>query len=422
MSETPTIDSRYGCLTVMDSGENYPLMIEARKEAVINERIAFEDLISTGELQRKDWHGWDGEKTTTYSAYAYTPITFETLYDYIGLREFDKEIAKLEQEKSVVHYMCKCRKCGKIRYYTLKTLLEEPDYCYRPIHCSSKSGQSNSNRAKNSTYNKQQKYQDNEAVILVLEKDQVIPADEYCGKWNEKREAELKKQAEKDAAIIATIPRIFAKNYDIDYSGLTYETLEIKECVNDHLESVPFPFYDQMHRKHYRDITVYKQYRCKCHLCGKEQLITCDKFGIYPPTAYGYRAYNGYWSEAYCDCHPISSFQWIVNKLLLDNGVKYSAEYSLPDLFGYWKHNLLRFDFAVFNPDDSLKCLIECQGEQHYKSVHEFGGKKQFEMQLENDELKRKYAADNGIKLIEISYKDKKYETVEQILRQNNII
>ena len=85
---------------------------------------------------------------------------------------------------------------------------------------------------------------------------------------------QLLKQAEKDAQIIAALPRKYAKNYDVDYVGQTYESLDILECVDNALESVTIPYYTQRHQKKYRDIIVYKQYRCKCYLCGNAEFPT----------------------------------------------------------------------------------------------------------------------------------------------------
>ena len=169
-------------------------------------------------------------------------------------------------------------------------------------------------------------------------------------------------------------------------------------------------------------INVYKQYRCRCYLCGKEQNITCDQFGIFPPTEFGYNAYHGFWSEVQCDCHLISSFQWIVNKLLLEYGIRYQVEYTFPDLYGRYGKNQLRFDFAIFESDHSIKHLIECQGEQHYKPVEEFGGQYQLITQGLNDEMKRQYAVDHHISLIEISYKDKTYEKIKKKLQDKQVI
>ena len=54
--------------------------------------------------------------------------------------------------------------------------------------------------------------------------------------------------------------------------------------------------------------------------------------------------------------------------------------------------------------------------------VQEFGGNRQYNVQMKNDELKRMYAKEHNIKLIEISYKDKQIEKVEEILRVHEII
>lgn len=54
--------------------------------------------------------------------------------------------------------------------------------------------------------------------------------------------------------------------------------------------------------------------------------------------------------------------------------------------------------------------------------VGKFGGVRKFAIQQRNDEEKRKYAKDKNIKLIEISYKKKKYERVEDLLKEHHII
>ena len=123
-----------------------------------------------------------------------------------------------------------------------------------------------------------------------------------------------------------------------------------------------------------------------------------------------------------CSCHTISSFQWIVNKLLIENNVPYRVEVSFSDLLGTSEEEPLRFDFAVYNEDGTVKCLIECQGEQHYKPVDEFGGELEFEKQVKHDTLKREYAEAHGIPLIEISYKDKEYDKIKEILQKNGIL
>lgn len=92
-----------------------------------------------------------------------------------------------------------------------------------------------------------------------------------------------------------------------------------------------------------------------------------------------------------------------VELFLQQIGYPYELEYTFDDL--KTKHDKpLRFDFAVFNEDNSLKCLIEYQGEQHYISNARSGGAAGLKKQQYNDEQKRIYCRKNHIKLIEIPY------------------
>ena len=414
------VGERYGCLDVLDDGSEYFQLIESQILEIKIEKKDFIKAARNGELKRDDWHGWNGKHVIT-PAYIYDPVSFSSEYHRESIREkdFDEVIERLQLDSKTKHFKCRCRKCGKTRYYTLETLQTNPQFCLKPLYCSEK-GRSVS--ALDAAYNKKQKYKNNESVRLVSDKNEVVPSDEYCEKWNEKRDKDLRKQAEKDAALIAATPRRFAENYDDDFAGLKYESLDVLECISDSYESTPIMYYTQRHEKRYHDIIVYKQYRCRCYLCGKEMSVTCDKFGIYPPTEYGATAYHGYWSKLSCDCHKISSFQWIVNKILIDEGVPYRVEQEFPDLFGVSGEYKLRFDFAILNSNGSIKCLIECQGEQHYEPVEEFGGLHQFKNQLRNDDLKRQYAESHHIPLYEISYKDKRIERICEILKERGIV
>lgn len=225
------------------------------------------------------------------------------------------------------------------------------------------------------------------------------------------------KQKEK---LLQSYKREYDESYNIDYSNTVHESLEILECVDDNYEEL-HSWHDKR-KKGGGTYKVYKLYKCRCYLCGKEQTIKSSKFSINPPAKYGYRAYGGYYSEAYCDCHKISSFQWIVTKILTENNAPYRVEVSFPELYGTKHINQLRYDFSVLNSDGSIKCLIECQGEQHFQPVDEFGGKNQFEVQKKNDNLKRIYADEHNIPLYEIPYTSKRFEDVESFLKLNKII
>ena len=417
------IQNKYGCLTVLDMGEEYAqsekyLSYLEERESLINENLLYQSVSDSK------------EKIKLLKQYSSSSFMFDLKNNPSDLdrifAEFIKHRAsvnnsKLSDIKSKLetHYKCQC-KCGKIHYYNAKTIESNPKYCFYPVFISTR--HTYSTKAQNAKYRKQEKYADLESVVLCDKSECMPSADYYCGYYNAYKIKQLEKKEEKLRLEIANIPRVYAKNYDVDFVGKQYESLYIEECCNEYLESEPTFSYSPQHHKHWHPITVYKQYKCRCILCGKEQYVNCDKFGVYPPTNYGYHAYNGYWSEVSCECHSISSFQWIVNKLLIENNVSYQVEYSFPDLYGCFGKNKLRFDFAILSNDGSVKCLVECQGEQHYKPVKEFGGKYKYDIQIKNDNLKKAYVKKHNIQMIEISYKHKKIEKIETILKENNII
>ncbi len=392
------VNKKYGCMTVLDNGEEY------RRSEVYREALKELDSIEP--------------------------------YRKMGSYEHQDLMLRIQP-----HYKCKCI-CGRIQYFNEKTLLKNPKYCYYPISIAD--NQFNySIEAQMKTRRKEEKYEGLENIklwskppagrpsyyYLLSESEPIdysLPSEDYCERYNKYKTRQLLKKEKEYKETVDNLTRVYAKNYDYDFVGRQYDSLYIESCTNEHLESKPYFSYKQAlrgcKRKVWHNITVYKEYRCKCLLCGKEQLVTCDKFGIYPPTEYGYHAYNGYWSEVYCKCHELSSFQWIVNKILFENEVDYKVEVSFSDLLGVSERVRLRFDFAVYNNDGSIKCLIECQGEQHFKPVEEFGGEPAFIVQLQNDNKKREYVKKNNIPLIELSYKHKTYDDICNILKNNNVI
>jgi len=60
--------------------------------------------------------------------------------------------------------------------------------------------------------------------------------------------------------------------------------------------------------------------------------------------------------------------------------------------------------------------LIEYQGKQHYEPIAFFGGEENFKKQRINDELKRTYAKEKGLYLVEIPYQITSKEGIEKVL------
>lgn len=141
--------------------------------------------------------------------------------------------------------------------------------------------------------------------------------------------------------------------------------------------------------------------------------------------------YNGYNERILCRClicnkswNPVASS--ILNssgcpfcemsigeqriKSYLDNhSIKYYYEHTFSDLRGI-NNGMLSYDFYL--PFYNL--LIEFQGVQHEKSINYFGEKKQFKIQQEHDNRKRRYAKKHEINLLEIWYYD--LNEIEEIL------
>ena len=416
------LNGKYGCLTVLDMGEEYSQ--SEKYSSFLEQKSNLEMEIKSYNEEREKLINENPSLPEINEHGAITNKGIGLLTKFRGLNyEINTRIEKVRsiEAKLSTHYKCQCS-CGKTNYYNANTVESKPKFCFYPVPISTKF--TYSTRASDATFRKKEKYKDIDCIVL-RDKSKCMPSDEYCDYYNAYKTKQLVKKEEAMQMEIATLPRVNANNYNIDFTGRQYESFLIEECVNEHAESKPNYHFSQQHRKVWQTVTVYKEYRCRCLLCGNVEYFSCDKFGIFPPTEYGYHAYHGYWSLISCSgCknRKVSSFQWIVNKLLFENSIPYRVEYTFTDLYGSFGINKLRFDFAILNKDGSLKCLIECQGEQHFMPVEEFGGEEEYERQVENDDMKRKYVQEHNIKYIEITYKQKKYETIKTILEANGII
>lgn len=75
----------------------------------------------------------------------------------------------------------------------------------------------------------------------------------------------------------------------------------------------------------------------------------------------------------------------------------------------------LRFDFSLeFN--NKVVCLIEFQGEQHFKVIDHFGGQEGFQKRVKHDSMKFQFCQQHGIPLFYIRYDDNLEEKMTQII------
>lgn len=128
----------------------------------------------------------------------------------------------------------------------------------------------------------------------------------------------------------------------------------------------------------------YSQWLCKCE-CGSIKTIR------------GHDLVRG--SVTSCGC-TISRGEESIRKYLNEMNINYKTQYGFRELKSN-KGWMLKFDFAIFDNNENLMCLIEYQGQQHYDNSYGWFGEQQ---RNETDPLKRNYCKNNNIPLFEIRY------------------
>ena len=121
-----------------------------------------------------------------------------------------------------------------------------------------------------------------------------------------------------------------------------------------------------------------------------------------------------------CRCSRVYKGEEQIRKVLKLHNIAYKEQYKIEEC-RYKKQ--LPFDFAIFNEDGSLKCLIEYDGEGHFKPLMFHKMSKEdcldnFEVSKLRDNIKTKYCKNNNINLIRIPYTE--FDNIEEILK--NII
>lgn len=105
-----------------------------------------------------------------------------------------------------------------------------------------------------------------------------------------------------------------------------------------------------------------------------------------------------------------------IHEILERAGLKFEEEYVFPDLIST-SGRPLRVDFIVFDDNNDIDFGIEYNGIQHYKPKDSFGGKKGFQRQKFNDELKMNYFKRNNIPLVVIPYWEESFVDFDYIMK-----
>ena len=99
-----------------------------------------------------------------------------------------------------------------------------------------------------------------------------------------------------------------------------------------------------------------------------------------------------------CGCLKSKS-ESILQQFFDKNEITYCKEFSFPDLYD---KRSLRFDFAIFNRQNNLSCLIEYQGIQHYDKNNGYFN----EAMVQHDFQKEQYCKNHNIPLIYFYYNE----------------
>lgn len=115
--------------------------------------------------------------------------------------------------------------------------------------------------------------------------------------------------------------------------------------------------------------------------------------------------YDGFFENTIaCDCYRNRSIgETLINDYLIKKGYNYKSEYTFDTLVGVGG-GLLRYDFAIMSDNNEPIMLIEFDGEQHFQEAGSYfnsAGKLQI-----HDNIKNKFAAEQQIPLLRISYLD----------------
>lgn len=135
--------------------------------------------------------------------------------------------------------------------------------------------------------------------------------------------------------------------------------------------------------------------------------IICKKHGVFEQLATNHLSGQG------CPKCRSSKGETIIRKILKKLKINFVEQYKISKC--KYKNPLI-FDFAIFNDNNIIKCLIEFQGKQHYMPIKHFGGEKSFKEREIKDNIKIRYCKENCIILYHIRYDEDIEEAIKNII------
>lgn len=139
------------------------------------------------------------------------------------------------------------------------------------------------------------------------------------------------------------------------------------------------------------------QYKCQCD-CGNITIVDVTNL-------------KGGHTQS-CGCVK-SRGEAAINKWLQEHNLMFRPQYSHNDIILSSGRRPF-YDFAIFDKNNQLKCLIEYQGIQHYNSGYGWNNEENHQKIVERDREKRDKCQELNVKLYEIPYQD--YDNLDEVL------
>lgn len=145
-------------------------------------------------------------------------------------------------------------------------------------------------------------------------------------------------------------------------------------------------------------------YRCKCD-CGGETIVDAANLR------------NGNTNS--CGCIK-SKGEMIINNWLQEHNIPYQPQYSVDEIVLDSGRRPF-FDFAIFDKNNNLRCLIEYNGKQHYEATGGWNTEGCFQITQNRDKQKANWCKKLNIPLYIISYLDDIDEKLTAILLEEEV-
>lgn len=147
-------------------------------------------------------------------------------------------------------------------------------------------------------------------------------------------------------------------------------------------------------------------WKCWCHNC--EQIYYCSTEALQSGRIVS------------CGCKHKSNGEIKIAKILMENNINFSEQYTFSDLIG--ENNIkLKFDFAIFEKNKLVR-LVEFDGEQHFNPQSFSQDENTFEKGRMRDKKKNEYCIQHNIPLVRIPYTELNNLNLEMLLGNSFLI